>query len=238
MRRKFLDRLVYGFDAAHAKRVSRYELAMRERNRLLQTYGAQDVWFDSVEAQMAEIGAAIAFARQQAVEHINAVMQMSELSFPKAHLELHGVVEQVVQQGLSATEVEEFYRDRLAECRAADRQTGRSSIGVNRTEFLVTHLGKNMEAARCSTGEQKAMLLAIILAEARASALWHGRVPVLLLDEVAAHLDPQKRIELFEEIDHLNVQAWMSGVSCDLFNKMHDNTVFYMVEGGECKQKM
>ena len=233
VRRKFLDRLVYGFDAAHARRVNRYEQAMRERNRLLTTYGAEPAWFEGVEAQMAEIGTSIAFARQQAVEHINAVMQMSELSFPKAHLDLSGVVEQAVQSSLSATEVEELYRNKLAECRGDDKQTGRSSVGINRTEFLVTHLGKNAEAARCSTGEQKALLLAIILAEARASQLWHGRVPILLLDEVAAHLDPQKRAELYKEIQELNLQAWMSGVSRDLFEEMLGNVAFFRVENGK-----
>ena len=233
VRRKFLDRLVYGFDAAHARRVNRYEQAMRERNRLLMTYGAQDEWFDGVELQMAEIGTSIAFARQQAVEHINAVMKMSELSFPKAHLELSGVIEATVQEGLSAAEVEAHYRDKLAASRAGDRQNGRSSVGINRTEFIVIHQEKNAEAARCSTGEQKALLLAIILAEARASKLWHGRVPILLLDEVAAHLDPQKRTELYQEIQELGVQVWMSGVSGDLFKEMLGNVTSFRVEKGK-----
>lgn len=232
VRRKFLDRLVYGFDPAHARRVNRYEQAMRERNRLLCTYGAQAAWFDGVEAQMAEVGTAIAFARQQAVEHINAVMQMSDLSFPKARLDLNGVIEQAVQQGLPAMEVESLYRDKLADCRAGDQPSGRSSVGVHRAEFTVMHLGKHTEAARCSTGEQKALLLAIILAEARASALWHGRVPILLLDEVAAHLDPQKRTELYQEIQALKAQAWMSGVSDDLFKEMLGNVVVFKVEKG------
>lgn len=265
-RRKFLDRLVYGFDPAHAARVNRYELAMRERNRLLANYkystplaggrggavssslgngesppltppasgwGNKNAWLDGIEAQMAEHGSAIAFARQQAAEHINAVMQMSDLSFPKAHLALHGTIEQAVAEGKSATEVEVLYRDLLSISREHDRYSGRTSVGVHRAEFEVTHLGKHMEAAKCSTGEQKAILLAIILAEARAAALWHGRTPVLLLDEVAAHLDPQKRAELYKEIQSLNVQVWMSGVSCDLFKEMHDNCMFFRVEQGE-----
>jgi DNA replication and repair protein RecF len=232
-RRKFLDRLVYGFDATHAGRVNRYELAMRERNKLLAMPRVDGDWLAGIEAQMAAEGVAIAFARAEAVEHINAVMQMSTLDFPKAELALAGVIEDAVAARAAAIDVEHMFKKMLYESRAVDAQAGRTLGGVHRAEFRVTHVQKNMEAALCSTGEQKALLLAIVLAEARASSLWHGHVPILLFDEVAAHLDPQKRAELYKEIQALNAQVWMSGVSRDLFEEMHDNTMFFRVEHGQ-----
>ncbi len=231
-RRKFLDRLVYGVDAAHAARVNRYEQAMRERNRLLAMPRVDADWLAGVEGQMAEQGAAIAFARALAVQHINAVIQMSEIDFPKAHLSLAGRIEDMVASQAAAIDVENYFKKLLHDSRATDAQAGRTLIGVHRAEFTVTHLQKNMEAAHCSTGEQKALLIAIVLAEARSCSLWHGHVPILLFDEVAAHLDPQKRAELYKEIQSLKAQVWMSGVSRDLFEEMHDNTVFFRVEQG------
>lgn len=231
-RRKFLDRLVYGFEPAHATRVNRYELAMRERNKLLAMPRVDGDWLAGVETQMVEQGVAIAFARAQAVEHINQVMQMSALDFPKAELALAGSVEQMVAEHAAAIDVEMHFKKLLYDSRRIDAQSGRTLGGIHRAEFTVKHMQKNMEAAHCSTGEQKALLIAIVLAEARSCSLWHGHVPVLLFDEVAAHLDPQKRQELYKEIQELKAQVWMSGVSRDLFEEMHDNTVFFRVEQG------
>lgn len=231
-RRKFLDRLVYGFDSAHATRVNAYETAMRERNRLLADGRADAAWFASLEHTMAEHGTAIAISRLDAVSHINAMMQQAAHDFPRGEMQLSGLVERCIAEGKPALATEEEYRRALADSRRMDAQTGRTSVGVHKSELTVTHLEKQMEAAYCSTGEQKALLLSIILAEARASAHWHGRVPVVLLDEVAAHLDPARRRELYKEIQSLGMQSWMTGVSDDLFKEIHDNSLHFRVENG------
>lgn len=218
-RRKFLDRLVYGFDPTHATRVNAYEYAMRERNRLLaDARGADTHWLTSLERKMAETGAAIAHARLEAINHINHVMQASPLSFPKAALSIAGFTEDALARGDVALQAEDALAEALERNRREDAGAGRTLIGVHRSALTVLHLGRNMEAEFCSTGEQKALLLALTLAEARASARWHHRVPVLLLDEVAAHLDKAKRRELFDELSDIGAQAWMTGTDEALFD--------------------
>lgn len=231
-RRKFLDRLVYGFDPDHAARVASYDYAMRERNRLLYERRGDAQWLSTLERKMAETSVAIAAARLDTVAHLNAVMRGSQLSFPKAELALAGFVESRLMNAETALAIEEALAATLAASRVDDAQSGRSSQGAHRSELSVTHLAKNMEAALCSTGEQKALLLAIALAEARAGAIWHGRSPILLFDEVAAHLDAQKRAELFEEIHDVGAQAWMTGTDVELFQGMRDMAPIFRVENG------
>ncbi len=230
-RRKFLDRLVYSFDPDHASRVNAYEYAMRERNRLLSMGRADPHWLSSLESKLAEQASAIALARLSTAAHLNEVMHASPLSFPKAELGLSGFAEDALSRGEPALHVEQALAEALEKARGADAQTGRTSIGTHRSELTVTHVGKNMEAALCSTGEQKALLLAMVLAEARAGQLWHGRVPVVLLDEVVAHLDAQKRSELFEEITALGAQVWMTGTDSSLFSGL-ENARFFRVSAG------
>ncbi len=234
-RRKFLDRLVYGFDAEHASRVNAYEYAMRERNRLLAERRGDAHWLSSLEHKMAETGTAIAIARMQACDHMNEEMQASPLPFPKARLALEGVVEKRIAEGASAVAAEAAFAEALAASRAADAGAGRALAGVHRSELSVTHVLKNMEAASCSTGEQKALLLSIVLAEARAAAHWHGRVPIMLLDEVVAHLDGGRRQELFDEILRTGAQAWLTGTDAALFEGMRGRAQFLQVEQAEVR---
>lgn len=229
--RKFLDRLVYGFDAEHAARINRYEKAMRERNRLLQQNG-DAVWLDAVEQKMIEEAAAIAQARLYAINHINHVIMGSKLSFPKAEISVLGAIEQMFEQGKSALEAEDSFRSILMENRYQDSQTGRTSAGIHRSELKVTHCERKMPAQQCSTGEQKAILLTIILAQARASAIWKGIIPVILLDEVIAHLDSTRKLELFEEICQIGAQTWMSGVDANLFADLQGKSQRFQVEDG------
>lgn len=231
--RKFLDRLVYSFDPEHASRVNEYDYAMRERNRLLQANRADVYWLDALEQTMAETAAAIALARLSAIEHINDAIMRSPLSFPKAHISIEGTIEAALEKGLAAVAVEEEFKHTLRNARSLDAASGRTQTGVHRSEMQVIHIAKQMPAQFCSTGEQKALLLSIVLAQSRASAQWHGLVPVILLDEVVAHLDATRRLELFEEICQIGAQTWMTGTDSTLFTGLEDKAQYYQVDGGK-----
>jgi len=230
--RKFLDRLVYSFDPEHASRINEYEFAMRERNKLLQNPRADHVWLDALEQTMAETGAAIANARLHTVEHINDAIHRSTLSFPKADIKIRGIIEDKLHQGIPAIQAEDEFKSILKAGRGQDSAAGRTLIGTHRSEMQVIHIIKQMPAESCSTGEQKALLLSIVLAQARAGAQWHGVVPVLLLDEVVAHLDATRRLELFEEICQIGAQTWMTGTDAALFTGMEQKAQFFRVDNG------
>jgi DNA replication and repair protein RecF len=230
--RKFLDRLVYSFDPEHAARVNEYEFAMRERNKLLSHPRADAAWLDALELTMAETGAAIASARLHTVEHINHAIAASSLSFPKAIISISGIVEDLLKLGTAAVQVEEDFQAILRTGRLQDMAAARTLSGPHRSAMQVIHAEKQMPAEACSTGEQKALLLSIVLAEARSGARWHGVVPVLLLDEVVAHLDATRRLELFEEICQIGAQVWMTGTDEKLFKEMQEKAQFLMVENG------
>lgn len=216
-RRKFLDRLVFSFDADHAARVNAYDFAMRERNRLLQNGAGDAAWLGALEQKMAEQGIAVAVARQHTLEGLNKAIMLSWHSFPKAFLSIIGPVEAALAEG-SALAAENALRDMLGASRGADARAGRALCGIHRSRIDVLHVEKQMPAEHCSTGEQKAMLVSIILAQARAGAAWHGRVPALLLDEVATHLDARRRAELYAEIADIGAQAWLTGTDRSTFD--------------------
>lgn len=229
-RRKFLDRLVYSFDDEHASRMNAYDTAMRERNRLLAQGRADQVWLSALEHKMAEAAIAIAAARNQAVEGIMVAMQASTHPFPKAIMQLVGDVEALCADA-TALHAEETLCALLARNRAQDTAAGRALVGIHRTQVMVMHQEKNMEAERCSTGEQKALLVSIILAQANAGATWHGRVPVLLLDEVSTHLDAGRRAALYEALAATRAQCWLTGTDAELFDGF--NAQFVQVQAGQ-----
>lgn len=231
--RKFLDRLVFGFDGGHATRVSAYDHAMRERNKLLSLGRADPFWLDSLEQTMAENAASIASARIFAAEHIDFAIAASPLSFPKASLLVVGFVEDMLKNGASALAAETAFREALLKGRNKDAATGRTQLGTHRSELCVTHVEKGMPAPSCSTGEQKALLLSIVLAQARIGATSHGVVPLLLLDEVVAHLDATRRLELFEEICQIGAQVWMTGTDVSLFADLKGKAQFFKVDDGK-----
>jgi DNA replication and repair protein RecF len=209
-RRRFLDRLVLGFDAGHARAATRYEPAMRERARLLK-FGPRDpAWLDGLENEMAEAGVQIAAARTSTVERLNRALAERELAgvFPAAALALAG----------ESFEEPQALRGALAQSRIRDAESGRTLIGPHMADLAVRHTLKRADAGECSTGEQKALLISIMLAEARELAKARsGMAPLLLLDEIAAHLDATRRAALFEEIAALSAQAWMTGTDLKLF---------------------
>lgn len=229
-RRKFLDRLVYNFNPEHASLVYSYEYVMRERARLLQENGDAS-WISVLEAKMAEKSVAIAIARVDAINIIQDAIYNAPTAFPKAGLRIEGLVESLMGTA-PALEIEEFLKQKMRNSRNDDARAGRTSIGTHRSDFQVTHLQKNMPANLCSTGEQKALLLAIILAEARAKAAWKSSVPVLLLDEVVAHLDVNRRRALFEEFLSMGAQVWMTGTDESLFAELQGRAQFLKVDDG------
>ncbi|PIR37348.1 MAG: DNA replication/repair protein RecF [Alphaproteobacteria bacterium CG11_big_fil_rev_8_21_14_0_20_39_49] len=235
-RRKFLDRLVYNFDPEHASRIYSYEYTMRERAKIIQQPSYDPSWVSVLEEKMAQRAVSIAAARIDTVEHIQAVINEFKTAFPKADIDVQGGVERIMLEN-SALQAEEILKKQLYESRAMDSRTGRTSVGTHRSDFIAFHNEKCMPAASCSTGEQKALLLSIILAEARAKALWKGSVPVLLLDEVVAHLDEKRRASLFEEIFSMQAQVWMTGTDEELFKEIRDKAQFFDVSDGTVTKK-
>ena len=231
-RRRFLDRLVFGGDPAHARRVAGYERVMRDRSRLLAERSADSAWVTALEGTMAELGVAVAAARLEAVDRLTAAMARSRGPFPQAELAVNGLIEGWLLE-MPATAAEDRFRDRLAANRTRDAEMAGAGDGPHRSDLAVRHGGRGEAAARCSTGEQKALLIAIMLASARLSALRRGAAPTLLLDEVAAHLDTERRRALFAEIDALGAQAWLAGTEPSLFAELKGRAQFFAVRDGE-----
>ncbi len=235
-RRRFLDRMVASFDDAHRTRLNHFERAMRQRNRLLENGERSERYFAAIESQMAETGTAIAAGRIEIVDRlagsIAASRAGSEGPFPHADLALEGWLEAAVR-GQAAVEVEDSYAARLAEMRERDRAAGRTLEGPHRADLLVRHGPKDMPGHLCSTGEQKALLIGLILAHARAlKTARDGIAPLLLLDEIAAHLDVERREALFGEIEQLGAQAWMTGTDDDVFSPLREAAQFFTVANG------
>ncbi len=233
-RRRFLDRLVLAVDRHHGSRVSAFERAMRERNRILDEGRMEPAWLGGLEAQMAELGVAIAAARADLVARFCRLIAENAdpaSAFPKALLAIEGTLEAAVAEG-AAVDVEDGYRQRLQESRYRDRAARRTIEGPHRSDLLVRHGPKDMPAGRCSTGEQKALLLGLILAHARLVTEVSGAAPVLLLDEVAAHLDEHRRAGLFDALDRLGVQAWMTGTDAALFAALGTRAERFCVSEG------
>lgn len=234
-RRRFLDRLVFGTDPAHAGRVGAYDHALRERARVLKTgtdgKAPDPAWLSALEETMAAKGVAVAAARLEATARLGEICQAPRGPFPGAALSVDGEVEDWLRAG-PALAAEDRMRDVLARTRPRDADTGGAAVGPHRSDFRVTHIPKGRPAAQCSTGEQKALLIAIVLANAVSGAAGRGRTPVLLLDEVAAHLDEERRAALFAAIEDLDAQAWMTGTDASLFAALKGRAQFLGVAGG------
>jgi DNA replication and repair protein RecF len=231
-RRRFLDRLVLGFDAEHGRRVSKYERVMRERSRLLRDGKDDPAWLGALEAQMAEGSVAIAAARRDVVARLRGALAAGIGPFPSADMEVHGDAEDLLAD-ISAVDVETELRERLSHSRNTDRDKGGARIGAHRADLEVVHLERQMPAALCSTGEQKAVLIAIVLADARLQAMQQGSPPIMLLDEIAAHLDEERRAALVDEILGLGAQAWLTGTDRALFSALEGRACFMNVVNGK-----
>ena len=230
-RRRFLDRLVLSLDPAHGRRAADFDRAMKMRNRLLEERSSEAAWMASVEAQMASLGVAMTLARAEMIGLLARLGSEGDRgAFPAAGVALANFLDEAT--GIPAIDLEDRYRAMLEEGRHADRAAGRTLQGPHRADLIVTHLDKQMDAARCSTGEQKALLTGIILAQARLTANLTGFAPVLLLDEVAAHFDHRRRQSLFDLIDELGGQAFMTGTDRGLFDALGARAQFFSVSNG------
>lgn len=236
-RRRFLDRMVMLFDAEHASRVNAFEKLMRERNALLSEPNPDRAWLASLETQMAECAVAVSAARVSAIATLARQIDESEHAgpFPWAEVGIDGAMELLVSTR-PAVEAEDIYRKQLADSRNMDRAAGRALVGPHRSDFQVTHGPKAMAAEHCSTGEQKALLIGLILAQARAAKTLFGGAPILLLDEIAAHLDPARRQSLFQLLESLGSQVFMTGTEAQLFDGAGPSTVVYQVDGGHISE--
>lgn len=235
-RRKFFDKLIFAFDAGHAGRVTRYENAMAQRSKLLREGNADASWLKSLEAQMAETGVAISAARLDFIGRLQRACDLAhereETFFPKAALHLSGTVEELLSNA-PAVEVEEMFAYQLLQSRTRDAETGGAASGPHKADLLVRYRAKDMPADQCSTGEQKALLIGIILAHARLMRSERGSPPILLLDEVAAHLDENRRAALFDLLIDLGGQVWMTGTDSALFSAAKNRAQFWGVEAGK-----
>lgn len=228
-RRRFLDRIVANFHSSHMREVNAYERVMRERNRLLHEGSGDPTWLDALESRMAEHGVAVAAARLDAMDRLATAIENTTSCFPRALLSVDGLLEQGLTQG-PAIAVEDDFRATLKANRSQDGHRGRASMGPHKTDLMVTHRDKAMPAALCSTGEQKALLIGITLASARITATSFGAAPILLLDEVVAHLDGTRRAALFDELAALGAQVWLTGTDRILFDELGRDARYYQVE--------
>lgn len=228
-RRRFLDRLVFAFDPAHAGRVTRYESALRQRSKLLREAEKPDpAWLVSLEAVMAETGVSIAAARNAFIENLQAAATGGQSDFPGARLGVGGWAEERLLNQ-PALELEERMKELLKKQRPDDAQTGGAATGPHRSDFTVRHAARNMPAAQCSTGEQKALLITVMLAHAALIKAERGVAPILLLDEVAAHLDEHRRNCLFELLLGTGSQFWLTGTEDKIFAPLNGRAAFYAV---------
>lgn len=235
-RRRFIDRLTLALDPGHGAQTARFERAMRQRNKLLGDPRPDHRWLDSIEAEMAGPAVAVAAARCETVARLSAAQDARSGGgdlFPAFAVQLHGELETALEAA-SATGVEDGYRNRLGASRRLDGAAGRTLRGPHRSDLAVTHLGKGVAAAMASTGEQKALLIGLTLAHADIVARRDGlqRPPLLLLDEIAAHLDDMRRAALYERLLDLGCQAWMTGTDRSLFAAIEHAAQCHEVSSG------
>jgi DNA replication and repair protein RecF len=230
-RRRFFDRLVYGFDPSHATRIGVYERSMRERARLLRERRGDPAWLSAIEARMAENSVAVAAARSTTLRRLVPMVSAGVGPFPGAEISFQGGVEAMLDR-MPALEAEAELAEALAASREHDAQAGGARVGAHRGDLELAHGTSGMPAAQCSTGEQKMLLIALILATARLQAALRGRAPLLLLDEVAAHLDGDHRAALFHEISDIGAQAWLTGVERSVFANFSGAAQYVAVEAG------
>jgi DNA replication and repair protein RecF len=235
-RRRFLDRLVLSLDPAHGRRASDFEKAMRGRNRLLSEGRFDPAWLDGIEVQMAALGIAMASARHEMLGLLKALIAVrnDDATFPTAALNLSGFMDGDFHR--PAADLEDEYLAILKDYRHRDAAAGRTLEGPHRAELYVRHAEKDMDAGRCSTGEQKALLVGLVLAHAQLTANMTGSAPVLLLDEIAAHLDEGRRAALFDLVHALGGQSFMTGTDASMFSALGARAQFFDVSHGSISQ--
>src|SRR5713101_3251712 len=241
-RRRFLDRLVLAVDAEHMTRVNALERALRSRNRLLEDARPDSHWLDAIEHETAELAVAVTALRVETVNRLQAALAARQgrngpaSAFPAAEIALAGWMEQLVPLH-PAVEIEDRYRSVLRDHRSRDAAAGRTLDGPHLTDLAVLHAGKGIPAGDASTGEQKALLIGLVLAHAGLLTEMSGFAPVLLLDEVIAHLDPSRRAALYAELDMLGAQAWLTGADAAAFSEATATAEAFEVTPGQVRRR-
>jgi DNA replication and repair protein RecF len=236
-RRRFLDRLALAVDAEHGSRVNALERSLRSRNRLLEEARPDTHWLDAVEHETAELAVAVAGQRVETVSRLDGVLASRKGSaFPPAEIALDGWMEKLIPEH-PAIEIEERYRAVLRDNRVRDAAAGRTSDGPHLTDLKVSYAHKGIAAADASTGEQKALLIGLVLAHGRLIAEMTGFAPILLLDEIVAHLDPARRAALHVELAQLGGQVWMTGADPALFIEVGDDAMIVEVASGRLEPR-
>jgi DNA replication and repair protein RecF len=237
-RRRFFDRLVLAIDSEHSARVSALDRSLRSRNRLLEVRNFDDHWCDAIERETAELAVAVAAMRGQTLTRLAASLRArgAESAFPAASIMLDGWMENALLNE-PATAVEDRYREALRRSRARDAAAGRTLDGPHLTDLQVIYTPKNMPARDASTGEQKALLIGLVLAHASLVAEMTGITPLLLLDEVVAHLDPARRRALFDELARLGAQVWMTGADPAGFADIGRSGEIFDVDSGHLARR-
>ena len=236
-RRRFFDRLVLAIDSEHSSRVSALDRSLRSRNRLLEVRNYDDHWCDAIERETAELAVAVATTRAHTAVKLAAMLRTrgQASAFPSAELMLDGWMENALLSE-PATSVEDRYRQILRDSRARDAAAGRTLDGPHLTDLRVIYAPKHMPARDASTGEQKALLIGLVLAHANLVAEMTGLTPLLLLDEVVAHLDPSRRAVLFSELAKLGAQVWMTGADPASFGEVGASGEIFEIESGRIKR--
>ena len=231
-RRRFIDQLIMGFDPDHSGPLNAYKQSLRNRNRLLRDGASNQAWFASVEQSLSTHGIAVAVRRRDAIARLAPIAASGHGPFPGAQIVLGGALEDWLAAG-PALDAEDSMRAALAECRGGDAALGSTSIGPHRSDVLVRHSDTGLEAARCSSGEQKALLVSLVFAAARLQAEVRRHTPLLLLDEVAAHLDAARRDALFDLVAQMGAQTWMTGTDEAVFASFGNATQRFYIEDGK-----
>jgi DNA replication and repair protein RecF len=237
-RRRFFDRLVLAIDSEHSARVSALDRSLRSRNRLLEVRNFDDHWCDAIERETAELAVAVAAMRGQTLTRLAAMLRArgADAAFPSAEITLNGWMENALMRE-PATSVEDRYREMLRQGRARDAAAGRTLDGPHLTDLEVIYAPKNMPARDASTGEQKALLIGLVLAHAHLVAEMTGITPLLLLDEVVAHLDPGRRTALFGQLAKLGAQVWMTGADPAAFAGIGSSGDTFDVDSGRITRR-
>src|SRR6516162_3380787 len=237
-RRRFFDRLVLAIDSEHSSRVSALERSLRSRNRLLEVRNFDDHWCDAIERETAALAVAVAATRGQTAMKLAAMLRDrgQASAFPSAAIALDGWMENALLNE-PATAVEDRYREMLRQNRARDAAAGRTLDGPHLTDLQVIYAPKGMPARDASTGEQKALLIGLVLAHAALVAETTGIAPLLLLDEVVAHLDPNRRAALFAELQKLGAQVWLTGADPAAFTEIGASSEIFNVENGRIARR-
>ena len=237
-RRRFLDRLVLAVDAQHSSRVAALERSLRSRNRIIEDPSGDSHWLDAVEHETADVAVAVAAGRAETAKRLSAALEASRdnaREFPQAQIALQGWMEQLLPDH-SAIEVEDRYRALLKDSRIRDAAAGRTLEGPHLSDLVVTHASKNIPAADASTGEQKALLIRLVLAHAGLIKQMTGFAPLLLLDEVIAHLDPSRRAALYDALSLLGAQVWMTCADPAAFGDVVGRAQVFLVRSGVVEQ--